>query len=47
MHTERIGYLAAVMEVVLQDVPEHLATAEVVDLAVPLILDRGPRTANP
>ena len=43
MHTEGIGDLAAVMEVVLQDMPENPAAAEGVDLAVPLVLDSGPQ----
>jgi len=40
MHTEGVGDRAAVMEVVLQDVPDDPSTGNSIDLALPLILDR-------
>ena len=41
MHPEGIGDLAAVMEVVLQNMEDDPAAAEGVYLVVPLILDSG------
>src|SRR5579883_518400 len=39
VHTKRIGNLAAVMDIMLKDVPDDPAAGVGIDLAFPLVLD--------